>query len=191
MGSADEGTPGQDSITGVPRATPQGNIPDLESIVRCRGPCCSGVGDADDLGHTSITFIEAVAPVVGWHEVQVDGEGPCSEKALASERHGGSGHDKDGGDGRLRVSALAALKKENIMLRSVQCPLKAGHEDPHPTWHCLKTLPPPAAEGDPVLKIRLRMELEGWQHDKGAKSTAQTDLSKVRALLGKVWDPDS
>ncbi|EFB24362.1 hypothetical protein PANDA_011313 [Ailuropoda melanoleuca] len=53
---------------------------------------------------------------LGWHEVQVDGEGPCSGKALAFERHGGSGHDKDGGDGRLRLSVLAALKKENILL---------------------------------------------------------------------------
>lgn len=42
-----------------------------------------------------------------------------------------------------------------------------------------------------MLRIRLRMELEGRQGCKGAKCIAPVDLSKLRALLGKVGDPDT
>ena len=42
-----------------------------------------------------------------------------------------------------------------------------------------------------MLRIRLRMELEGRQGCKGAKCITPVGLGKLRALLGKVGNPDT
>lgn len=104
-------------------------------------------------------------------------------EALAFEGYGAMVITKDHGIGWLPLTALKALKKDSIRLRSVQCQLP---EDANPPWSRLGRLCPPAAKGCPALKIRLRMEWEG----QGCKGASMHNLDMhSRALLGKEWDP--
>lgn len=79
---------------------------------------------------------------------------------------------KDHAVGCLPLTALEALKKESVKLRSVERQLRACPEDANPPWPCLGRLSPPAAKGCPVLKIRLRMESEGGRATKEHECTA-------------------
>lgn len=79
---------------------------------------------------------------------------------------------KDHAVGCLPLTALEALKKGSVKLRSVKRQLRARPEDANPPWSCLGGLSPPAAKGCPVLKMRLRMESEGDRATKEQERTA-------------------
>lgn len=105
-----------------------------------------------------------------WGEVYVEGKAFLGYvEALAFEGYGAMFIIKDHGIGWLPLTALKALKKDSIRLRSVKCQLP---EDANPPWPCLGRLSPPAAKGCPVLKIRLRVECEGGRAAKQHECTA-------------------
>lgn len=99
-----------------------------------------------------------------------------------------NGHYKDREVGWLLVFALEALKKESIRLKPIKHQLRTCHEDPNPLRSCLRRCSPPVGKWYPVLKIRLRMELEGdraaEEHERTARQSSEASSEPCQGKSG-------